>query len=236
MLKQDIKFQDYNGNDREVTEYFHLNEAEIVELQAQSVNGLQVEMQEAILSNDASKVLDFVKMLVHKSYGKKSNDGLHFEKSPEILQKFINSAYYSDFLLGLIEDNGRRGEEFVKGIMPPKLLARALAQVEGQQAGEADRTVYAPSAREVFANAQAAKTQGAVDVNTTLTPEPVNGPTGYTQAEEVITPAPQNQEEWENFQRWQTQQQVNAEQAAFRVRDTEQSTFRPPHEQMGDAQ
>lgn len=253
MLKQDIKFTDYNNNERTITEYFHLNEAEIVELQAKSVNGIQAEMQDAILSNDAGRVLDFIKMLVHKSYGKKSLDGLNFEKSPEILQKFITSAYYSDFLLGLIEDNGLKGQEFVQGIMPAKLVERALAQVQGQNGGEPDRTVYGQSAREQFAAAQAAKQSATPDANS---PYPAGsfGQPSYPQVQQQEpqqtaqkTMADLSAEEKARFDQWLAQKE--AEEAtrsaaapsspdAFRVREEEPNSglSRPPHEQMGDAQ
>lgn len=255
MLKQDIKFVDYNGNERTITEYFHLNEAEIVELQAKSADGIQAEMQDAILSNDAGRVLDFIKMLVHKSYGKKTPDGLNFEKSPEILDKFITSAYYSDFLLGLIEDNGRRGQEFVQGIMPAKLVERATAQIQGQQAGKVDRTVYGKDAREIFAEAQAARAQQEAA-------QSVQNAFGQPQYPQFSQPEPQtfnvrqnpetgrlSSEEFERFQQWKAQQDASkATQAssapaspdAFRVREEEPSQTqilpRPPHEQVGDTQ
>ena len=253
MLKQDIKFTDYNNNERTITEYFHLNEAEIVELQAKSVNGIQAEMQDAILSNDAGRVLDFIKMLVHKSYGKKSLDGLNFEKSPEILQKFITSAYYSDFLLGLIEDNGLKGQEFVQGIMPAKLVERALAQVQGENGGEPDRTVYGQSAREQFAAAQAAKQPATPDMKS---PYPAGsfGQPSYPQVQQQETQETARKtmsdlsaEEKARFDQWLAQKE--AEEATrsaaapsspdtFRVREDEpnSSLSRPPHEQMGDAQ
>lgn len=259
MLKQTIHFTDYNGQQREITEYFHLNEAEIVDMQAKSKNGIQAEMEDAILSNDAGRVLDFIKELVHRSYGKKSQDGLTFEKSPEILQRFINSAYYSDFLLGLIEDNGLKGQEFVKGIMPAKLVERAMAQVQGQQGGEVDRTVYGQSARETFAAAQAASRESG----TFSQPEgdPLRnsfGQPAYPKFPDLAVqenptppaqpyPGPQNDAEWNAFQQWQAQQEAaKATQAssapaspdAFRVREEEplQGLPRPPHEQVGDAQ
>lgn len=228
MLKQTIQFTDYNDQPREITEYFHLNEAEIVDMQAKSVNGIQADMQDAILSNDAGRVLDFIKELVHRSYGKKSADGLTFDKSPELLQRFINSAHYSDFLLGLIQDDGRKGQDFVKGIMPAKLVERAMAQVQGQEAGEADRTIYAPDAREVFASAQA---ESSIQVQ--QNPEP----------ESPRVPADQ----FEAFQKWQAQQEaalqaaVNTPSApvspdAFRVREVDPTIPRPPHEHLGNAQ
>lgn len=262
MLKQTIKFMDYNDppREREIVEYFHLNEAEIVDMQAKSKNGIQAEMEDAILSNDAGRVLDFIKELVHRSYGKKSQDGLTFEKSPEILQRFINSAYYSDFLLGLIEDNGLKGQEFVKGIMPAKLVERAMAQVQGQDGGPVDRQVYEPSARERFAAAQAASSEtGAVVQN----PVGSFGQPQYPQFQQPSQtelavqenpartpqpyPGPQNDAEWNAFQQWQAQQEAaKATQAssapaspdAFRVREEEplQGLPRPPHEQVGDAQ
>lgn len=262
MLKQTIKFTDYEGRDREITEYFHLNEAEIVEMQAKSENGIQTDMQDAILSNDAGRVLDFIKMLVHKSYGKKSQDGINFDKSPEILQKFVSSAYYSDFLLGLIQDDGKRGQEFVQGIMPAKLVKRAMAQVQGQEGGEVDRTVYGESARERFASTQAASAESGAVVQTPVgafgqptypqfsQPEPtpqVQENPNIRQAQEsapttLDTASP---EQLARFREWQAQQeaaktaQVSSAPVspdAFRVRepDPDAGISRPPHEQLGN--
>jgi hypothetical protein len=255
MLKQTINFTDYNGEPRSIVEYFHLNEAEIVDMQAKSPNGLEAEMQDAILSNDAGRVLDFIKNLVHLSYGKKSADGLNFDKSPEILHRFITSAYYSDFLLGLIEDNGRKGQEFVTGIMPAKLVERAMAQVQGQNAGQPDRTVYEPSARERFAAAQAAQA-GSTDANTANPIANAFGQPQYPQFQQPAQPeivvqenpvAPQGNEDWQAFQQWKAQQTASqatqtasapASPDAFRVREPEpsQGLPRPPHEQVGDVQ
>ena len=237
MLKQTIKFKDYNDQDREITEYFHLNEAEIVDMQAKSTNGIQADMQDAILSNDAGRVLDFIKNLVHLSYGKKSTDGVHFDKSPELLHRFVTSAYYSDFLLGLIQDNGAKGQEFVKGIMPAKLVERAMAQVQGENAAPLDSRTYAPDARDVFAAAQAAKTEGMVDVNTT---QPVYPPQFAQESEAKLIvnqnpvstqaeyPAPRNAEEDAEFKQWLAQKEAAkmaasapASPDAFRVREVE---------------
>lgn len=144
MIKQTIQYTDYNGTDRDIDVYFHLNEAEIIDMQANSPRGIEKELEEAVKSNDVATVLNFITNLVHKSYGVKSDDGIHFEKSPELLQKFINSAYYSEFLFDLIENNAQKGEAFFNGIMPKKLLQRAAAEAAVQQGAPAP----APSARE----------------------------------------------------------------------------------------
>ena len=246
MLRQDISYVDYNGNPRTITEYFHLNEAEIVELQTGSVNGIQADMQDAIISNDAGRVLDFIKMLIHRSYGKKSEDGIHFDKSEEILHKFITSAYYADFVLGLIENDGVKGQAFVTGVMPKALIDRATAQMQGQQPGEVDRTIYGQSAREAFAAAQAAKSP---DISTLPFGQPNYPQVNNVPAPEPVAPAAVDNaytsEQRQQFEAWVAQQTSQASQQSsapvspdtFRVPEEEpmQGLPRPPHEQMGNA-
>jgi len=148
MLKQTISYTDFNGTDRTEDLYFNLTEFELVEIQTESVNGIQEDMKQAVADKDLRRLLDFIKMLVHKSYGIKSADGRHFEKSPEILQKFVNSALYSDLLLHLFQEEGARAEKFITGLMPKDLLARAIAQSQGD--GSVPST-YKPDAREMNA-------------------------------------------------------------------------------------
>jgi hypothetical protein len=219
MLKQVISFTDFNNQPRTVTEYFNLSEAELVDMQASSKDGIQVEMEDAIKSNDAKRVLDFITMLVHKSYGHKTEDGLRFQKSPQILQEFIDSAYYSDFLLGLIQDNGTKGEEFVRGIMPKKLLDRALAKVQGEETSQ-----YQPSAREQFdIRKEQANQPDYPRVNES--PSPISAEQPGMSAEEKA--------EFAAFQAWKASRKAEASPDAFRVREEEpqNSLPRPPFEQ-----
>lgn len=204
MLKQTITFTDYNDQERTIEEYFHLNEAELIDMQAHSEGGIQADLEKAIKSNDVGQVLDFIKFLVHKSYGKKSADGIHFDKSEELTNSFINSAYYSDFLLGLIEDNGDKGIAFISGVMPKKLIDRALAQAKGNpSAPESEALIkqFAPSAREQFAQTQQAPT-----------PAPI--PT-YPGAFEPAA-APQETAEQREFREWK-ESRAQAAPTQFRV-------------------
>lgn len=219
MLKETIKFKDFNDQDREVTAYFYLNEKEIIDLQAHSEHGIQYDMEEAIKSNNPGKVLDYITNLVHLSYGIKSQDGTQFKKSPEILDDFIHAAYYSDFLVGLIQDNGTKGQEFIQGIMPKKLVDRALAQSQGQPVGPPDRTVqestvYAQSAREQFAERTA---QAPSEFVPSAAPTPI--PT-----------APPADPEYQAFLQWK-EQQAQAAQAAPQTRPDEAPDFRVPVEE-----
>lgn len=132
MLKQTIQFKDFNNKDQERDLYFNLTEAELVDMQADSPEGIQVDMMRAVQEKDMRKLLDFVKMLVHRSYGERDADGIHFHKSPQITANFVNSAMYSPLLLSLFEDEGARTEAFITGLMPADLVAAAIAKSRGE--------------------------------------------------------------------------------------------------------
>lgn len=128
MYKHQITYTDFNGQQRTEDLYFNLSEAEVIELQANSEFGIQEDLQKAIDNQDIATLLKFVKLLISRSYGIKSDDGRFFRKSPEIMSDFLNSAFYSPLLLSLFENEGDRATAFVTGILPADLIRRAQAQ------------------------------------------------------------------------------------------------------------
>ena len=132
MLKKIVHYTDFNGADRKDELYFNLTEIELTTIQAASKEGIEKELQTAVDDKDVYKILEIIKLLIHKSYGIKSADGRYFEKSPEILHKFLSSAAYDSLMMDLFTDGGARGAEFIQGLMPADLVARATAKVSGQ--------------------------------------------------------------------------------------------------------
>lgn len=131
MLKHVIEYEDFNGATRRDTLYFNLSEFELLEIQAKSKRGIHVDLQEAIDNEDAEGVLKFVKILVHGGYGEKSADGRYFEKSDEILRRFVSSALYSDLIMDLFTNQDKL-ITFINELMPEKLIARA-EQIKAEQ-------------------------------------------------------------------------------------------------------
>lgn len=125
MLKQTVEYKDYNGATRRDTLYFNLTEFELVEIQTESERGIEVDLKEAIENEDTKGILKFVKILVTNGYGVKSSDGRFFEKSPEILNRFVSSAAYSPFIMDLFTDIQGKMVPFINGIMPQGLIERA---------------------------------------------------------------------------------------------------------------
>lgn len=145
MHKHTVSFEDFNGNPRTKELYFNLSEAELVKMQNNSERGLDVEMQEAIQSKDSRKLLNFLEMIVHQSYGIKSEDGLEFNKSIAIMSQFENSAYYSPFYMGLFENEGAVAVDFINQVMPARLINAATSTISG-----GNDSGLKPNAREIF--------------------------------------------------------------------------------------
>lgn len=58
--------------------------------------------------------------LIQTAYGERSLDGKTFDKSPEILRKFVNSEAYSELFMELV-GNADKAAEFFNGVLPADL-------------------------------------------------------------------------------------------------------------------
>lgn len=143
MLKQTIKYTDFNGNPREEEVYFNLTEAELFALEiSYQPEGLASLLQRWVADHDIRKMLEFTKDLIHKSYGEKSADGRHFDKSPAIVHSFETSALYSDFLMGLFTNDASKLQDFINGVMPADLIDKVNRRMATEN--------IQPNAREQF--------------------------------------------------------------------------------------
>lgn len=156
MLKKEITFEDFNGEEKKTTLYFNLTEAELIDFETETPEGVENRMQRLVDSKDTREILVFIKELIARSYGIKSPDGNYFHKDEKIVRDFQNSAMYSGLLLGLFDNGGEGITAFITGIMPTDLIARATAQLqaEGKPVPGQPEKQYAPSAREQFAQSQ----------------------------------------------------------------------------------
>lgn len=119
MHKQTIKYEDFEGEKREMTCYFHLSKPEIVDL---AIDGtFEGHIKAMIEANDIRGVINELKMLIDISYGKKSEDGQRFIKTPEYLLEFQQTAAYDELYLDLVSDPAKAAN-FVKGIVPKGLI------------------------------------------------------------------------------------------------------------------
>lgn len=117
MLKKNIKYVDYDGNDRAEDFYFNLNKAEVIELQLGTVGGLTKTLEKIVQEKDASRIIEYFKTLILKAYGEKSADGRRFIKSQELRDAFEQTEAYSELFMELASD-AKMAAEFINGVLP----------------------------------------------------------------------------------------------------------------------
>ena len=117
MYKKTITYTDYNGVKREEDFYFHLNRAEIIEMESSVSGGYGEMLKQIIMSHDGPTIMKNFKIFILKSYGEKSLDGKRFMKSEEISKNFECTEAYSVLFTELCM-NPDKAIEFINNILP----------------------------------------------------------------------------------------------------------------------
>ena len=120
MLKKTIKFNDYNGVEREETYYFNLSKAEIMEMEMSTTGGFTEMLEKIIEAQDVPSIIKIFKNIILKAYGEKSPDGKRFIKSEELSTAFSQTEAYSVLFMELAT-NADEAAKFVNGIVPSNI-------------------------------------------------------------------------------------------------------------------
>ena len=133
MLKKTIKYEDYNGVEREEVFHFHLSKAEIMEMEMGTTGGLSEMIKRVVATKDTPAIIKIFKDLILKAYGEKSADGKRFIKSEELSTEFSQTEAYSILYMELATD-ADAAAKFVNGIIPAD-MAKELAKQQRQFIG-----------------------------------------------------------------------------------------------------
>ena len=120
MLKKTIKYEDYNGTQREEDFYFNLTKAELMEMEMGTTGGLAEMIDNVVKAQDAPSIIKIFKDLVLKAYGEKSPDGKKFIKVNDagipLSIGFSQTEAYSQLFMELATD-AKAASDFVNGII-----------------------------------------------------------------------------------------------------------------------
>lgn len=125
MVKKTVTYTDYNGVERTEDAYFNLNELELAEIAVELPDELsdsifdntnEEEVGEVIQNLGKKGIIEFVKKLMIKSYGVKSEDGRCFIKNEKLVEEFKYSALFSAIVMELLTDDN--AAEFINAIVP----------------------------------------------------------------------------------------------------------------------
>lgn len=117
MIKQEMKFKDFNGVERKEDFWFHLSQAEIMDFNLTTPGGLEAMIQNIVDAQDIPSLIAMFKKIILMSVGKKSADGRNFIKNQEIIDDFTSTNAYSDLYMSLITD-ADKAVKFINGILP----------------------------------------------------------------------------------------------------------------------
>jgi len=117
MLKRDITYEDFNGQQVTETFYFNLSKTELIELEASYEGGLEASIKRIIDSDDVKNLIKEFKRIVLLSYGIRSEDGKRFIKNDQIREEFTQTAAYDALFMELATDENA-ADRFIKGIIP----------------------------------------------------------------------------------------------------------------------
>ena len=143
MLKKLIEYTDYNGKARKENFYFSLNKAELLEMELGTIGGMQNLIQLIIDKQDIPEIIKAFKMIILKSYGEKSADGVRFIKSEELSTAFSQTEAYSNLYMELISD-AEAAAAFINGIVPAELQRKIEEETKQETPAEEVKTEKEP--------------------------------------------------------------------------------------------
>ena len=120
MLRKEIAYTDFDGNEVKEVCYFHLNKVELIGMELKDNKGFQQYIQRILDTDDTDKIFQTFKEIVLKSYGVRSEDGKRFFKDPQRTLEFESSNAFEELIMEMIQSE-TFAAEFVTGILPKDL-------------------------------------------------------------------------------------------------------------------
>ena len=117
MLKENVKYLDFDDVEQTETLYFNINRMELIAMQARyGKEDMAKYIERIVQEQDFAKIHDLLNDIILTAYGKKSEDGKRFLKSEEIKEEFRTSLAYEALVESFFDDEGATLGKFVQGI------------------------------------------------------------------------------------------------------------------------
>ena len=121
MLKREIKFEDFDGNQTSEIFYFNISKPELIELEVEYDQGFGKLLERIVESKNNKDLIAMFKRIVLMAYGQKSEDGKRFIKSDKMREEFVQTAAYNELFMELATDDNSAAT-FLKAILPKDLV------------------------------------------------------------------------------------------------------------------
>jgi hypothetical protein len=121
MYTKKIKYNDFNGTEREEEFFFNLTKAELLEMELMQGGGMENYITRIIAEQDQGKIMQMFKEIILKAYGEKSLDGKRFVKSEEISTAFTQTGAYDVLFVELATD-ADAASTFINAVIPEEIV------------------------------------------------------------------------------------------------------------------
>lgn len=145
MIKKTVNYNDLDGNPVSEVLNFHLNAAELIELQMSETGGFGNMIQQIVDSENNKEIIATFKKILLMSYGKRKPDGRGFTKSDELSKQFSQSEAYSALFVELSTDSDS-AIAFINALIPEE--AREMGRTKPQDHIEKQTVVKLPDPEE----------------------------------------------------------------------------------------
>lgn len=169
MIKKEITFDGFDGDEVTETHYFNLGPKDIVDLEAEVGGGLESWVSAEVASKDEKRAMAMLIKFIARGYGVRVGD-TGFEKTEEASDKFLNSLAFQGLFDELLTDQEKLNA-FVLGMFPKKLMAKADAIIAAREASGESVSPDVERARRILAEAAPDVPPAKVVQSTVLLPE-----------------------------------------------------------------
>lgn len=128
MFTKDITYTDYNGDKQTETCYFNLNRTELMDIALDLPEGIvepsdnEKEASIRLVDKLGTKgIFNFIKDVVKKSYGIKSEDGRRFIKDDRITLEFTQTPMYDEIVSEFTHDD-KAASDFINNVIPAEYI------------------------------------------------------------------------------------------------------------------
>lgn len=117
MLKQQVTYEDFDGNTQTETLYFNLNRMELISFQKRyGSENMENYINKLIEEKQIEPMYDLLNDFVLTAYGVKSEDGKRFIKNDQLREEFKQSLAYEALIEDFHDDSRKVLENFIAGV------------------------------------------------------------------------------------------------------------------------
>lgn len=120
MLKREITYEDFDGNQRTEDFYFNLTKAELVRLELSETGSFSEMIKKIIASKDNREIIEQFQKIILMAYGIREEGGRRFIKNQQVREEFEQTNAFSELFIELAT-NEESAAAFMRGIVPSDL-------------------------------------------------------------------------------------------------------------------